>query len=181
MGTDKAFLNFGAQTLVERALTVVAAVCPQVAIVGDPAKFSRYGAVIEDVYRDSGPLAGIHAALLQSPAELNLMLAVDMPFISQDLLAFLFTCAANTSALVTVPRIGRGFQPLCAVYRTGFATAAEHALRAGKNKIDAAFAGLPIRVVEESELEAGDFSARLFLNVNTPEDLRTAQSDSLWG
>jgi molybdopterin-guanine dinucleotide biosynthesis protein A len=179
MGTDKALLNFGAQTLIERALTVVATVCTQVAIVGDPAKFSCCGTVIEDVYRGAGPLAGIHAALLQSSAELNLMLAVDMPFVSQALLEFLFACAAGTGALVTVPRTGRGFQPLCAVYRTDFATAAERALRAGKNKIDAVFAGLPIRVVEDNELEAAGFSVRLFLNVNTPEDLRTAQSGSL--
>jgi molybdopterin-guanine dinucleotide biosynthesis protein A len=179
MGTDKAFLDFGAQTLVERALSIVATVCPQVAIVGDPAKFSRFGAVIEDVYRDAGPLAGIHAALVQSSAELNLMLAVDMPFVSQNLLEFLFTCAASTDALVTVPRTGRGFQPLCAVYRTRFALAAEQALRAGKNKIDAAFAGLAIRVIEESELQGAGFSAQLFLNVNTPEDLRAAQSGDL--
>jgi molybdopterin-guanine dinucleotide biosynthesis protein A len=123
-------------------------------------------------------LAGIHAALLQSSAELNLMLAVDMPFVSHDLLAFLFAYAASTDALVTVPRTGGGFQPLCAVYRTQFAAAAEHALRAGKNKIDAVFAGLPIRVLEENELQATGFSAQLFLNVNTPEDLRAAQSVS---
>ena len=179
MGAEKGFLKFGAQTLVERALTVVAAVCPQIAIVGDPAKFSRFGKVVEDVYRDAGPLAGIHAALRQSSAELNLMLAVDMPFVSPDLLTFLFASAASTGDLVTVPRTGRGFQPLCAVYRTGFALPAEHALRAGKNKVDAVFSGLPIRIVEESELEAAGFSEKVFLNVNTPEDLRTAQTGSL--
>ena len=179
MGSDKAFLNFGAQTLVERALSIAATVCPQVAIVGDPAKFSRFGAAIEDVFRDAGPLAGIHAALLRTSAELNLMLAVDMPFVSPELLAFLLTTAASTDALVTVPRTGRGFQPLCAVYRTGFAKAAEQALRAGKNKIDAAFAGLATHVIEESELQHAGFSAQLFMNVNTPEDLRAAQSGNL--
>ncbi len=178
MGTDKAFLAIGAQTLVERALTVAASVSPQVAIVGDPPKFSKYGTVIQDVFRDAGPLAGIHAALVQSSAELNLMLAVDMPFVSQALLEFLFACAASTDALVTVPRTGRGFQPLCAVYRIDFAKAAEQALRAGNYKIDAAFPGLPTRVIEESELQAAGFSAQLFMNVNTPEDMQAAQSDS---
>jgi molybdopterin-guanine dinucleotide biosynthesis protein A len=179
MGTDKAFLNFSAQTLIERAVAVAVSVCPQVSIVGDPAKFSRYGAVVQDVYRDAGPLAGIHAALLQSSAELNLILAVDMPFVSPELLAFLIASAADVDAVVTVPRTGRGFQPLCAVYRPAFALAAEQALMAGKNKIDAAFTGLPTRVIEESELQTAGFSARLFLNVNTPEDLRAAQSDVL--
>lgn len=173
MGTDKAFLNFGSRTLLERAIAVLRSVC-EVAIVGDPAKFSPYGTVLEDLYPGCGPLAGIHTALVHSSAELNLVLAVDLPLVSPDLLAFLFASAASTAALVTVPHSARGFQPLCAVYRRPFATAAEQALKAGQNKIDALFADLPIRIIEESELEAAGFPGRLLVNLNTPEDLRAA-------
>jgi molybdopterin-guanine dinucleotide biosynthesis protein A len=172
MGTDKAFLNFGGCTLLERAITVLRPVC-DVVIVGDPAKFSDYGSVIEDAYPGCGPLAGIHSALTHSSADLNLVLAVDMPLVSTDLLAFLFASAASTSALVTVPHSARGFQPLCAVYRRPFATVADQALKAGKNKIDALFAAIPIRVIEGEELAFAGFSDQVFLNLNTPEDLQT--------
>ena len=172
MGADKAFLNVGGCTLLERAITVLRPLC-DVAIVGDPAKFSHYGNVIEDAYPGRGPLAGIHAALTHSSTELNLVLAVDMPLVSPDLLAFLFAAAASTGALVTVPHSARGFQPLCAVYRRPFATAAEQALKARQNRIDALFADLPVRIIEESELEAAGFPDRLFVNLNTPEDLQT--------
>ena len=106
MGADKAFLEFGGQTLVDRALTVMAAVCDSVTIVGDPAKFaqygsSKYGPVVADVFPGCGPLGGIHAALAHSTAELNLMLAVDMPLVSAELLAFLFAAAENTGATIT--------------------------------------------------------------------------------
>src|SRR6266536_1348919 len=137
MGADKAFLEFQGQTLLERALALIGRVCPSAAIVGDPARFSSYGAVVEDVYTGCGPLAGIHAALTRSYAELNLMLAVDLPFVSEDLLSYLFSVAEETSAVVTVPRTGKGFQPLCAVYRPEFATVADRALQAAKYKIDA--------------------------------------------
>jgi molybdenum cofactor guanylyltransferase len=179
MGMDKAFLTFSGQTLVERALGVANLVSPHVTIVGDPAKFSKYGTVIEDFYRNAGPLAGIHAALAHSSAELNLMLAVDMPFVSRTLLEFLLTTAADSDAIVTVSRTGRGFQPLCAVYRREFASAAEQALRAGKYKIDALFAGFATRVIEESELQIAGFATKLFVNVNTPDDLSAAQSGSV--
>ena len=43
--TDKAFLDFGGQTLLDRALTVMGAVCDRVTIVGDPAKFAKYGSL----------------------------------------------------------------------------------------------------------------------------------------
>lgn len=175
---DKAFLEFDGQTLLERALAVMGAVCVRVAIVGDPAKFTNYESVVPDIFPECGPLAGIHAALVQSSAELNLMLAVDMPFVSRELLAFLFAAAEESDAIVTVPRSGKGLQPLCAVYRRDFSTVAEQALRAGKYKIDAAFSSVSVRVMEEGELAAAGFSERSFFNVNTPEDRLAAEGRS---
>src|SRR6267378_7239899 len=167
---DKAFLDFAGQTLLDRALAVMGTVCDRVAIVGDPAKFRNYESVVVDIFPGCGPLAGIHAALLHSSAELNLMLAVDMPFVSRELLAFLFAAAEGNDAIVTVPRTTHGLQSLCSVYRRDFATVAEQALQAGKYKIDAAFSSVSVRVIEESELAAGGFSEQNFFNVNTPQD-----------
>src|SRR5229473_8049739 len=180
MNTDKAFLDFGGQTLLDRALGVMGTVCDRVAIVGDPGKCAKYGStkygsVVADIFSGCGPLAGIHAALVHSPAELNLMLAVDMPFVSTKLLAFLFAAAEESDAIVTVPRTTHGLHPLCAVYRRDFSTTAEQALRAGKYKIDAAFGGVSIRVIEEAELLAAGFSERSFFNVNTPQDRLAAE------
>ncbi|MGB9203412.1 MAG: molybdenum cofactor guanylyltransferase [Terriglobales bacterium] len=201
MGTsiDKAFLDFRGQTLLERALTVAGTVCDRVTIVGDPAKFeavlsSQFSVlsktqrqslrtenrelrtVIADIFPGCGPLAGIHAALTHSTADLNLMLAVDMPFVSSELLAFLFTAAeASDAVIITVPRTSRGFQPLCAVYRRDFSTVAEQALRAGKYKVDAAFSGVSVRVIEENELATAGFSEQSFFNVNTPQDRLAAE------
>jgi len=176
MGTNKAFLDFGGQTLLRRALPSLKSVCDDVRIVGDPAVFTDFGLVIQDLFPGCGPLGGIHAALKQSSADLNLMLAVDMPFVSTELLRFLLSAAEATNATVTVPRTGKGFQPLCAVYRRDFVETAEANLRAGKYKIDASFSSLQLRIVEESELAAAGFSEKNFLNINTPED-RTAADD----
>ncbi len=187
MGADKAFLDFGDQTFLDRALAVMGAVCDRVAIVGDPAKFAergpaqsgsgKYESVVADIFSGCGPLAGIHAALVHSPAELNLMLAVDMPFVSQELLGFLFAAAGDPDnhAIITVPRTREGFQPLCAVYRRDFSTTAEQALRAGKYKIDGAFSGVPMRVIEEAELATAGFTEKSFFNVNTPQDRVVAE------
>lgn len=180
MGADKAFVDFGGQTLLDRALHAMSAVCGRVVIVGDPAKFincgsAKYESVVADIFAGCGPLGGIHTALVHSSAELNLMLAVDMPLVSAELLAFLFAAAENTDAVITVPRIRGGFQPLCAVYRRDFCAVAEQALRAGKYKIDATFSGARIRVIEEEELAAGGFTERSFFNVNTPQDRREGE------
>lgn len=175
MGTDKAFLRFDGETLLARALKTIRVVCDGVAIVGDPKKFADFGPVVPDIFPGCGPLAGIHAALVHSASELNLTLAVDMPFVSTDLLSLLFATADKSEAVTTVPRVGKGLQPLCAVYRRDFAAVAEGALRAGKYKIEAAFSGVSVRVIEEAELAAAGFSEQSFFNVNTPQDRLDAQ------
>ncbi len=175
-GKDKVFLEFGGQTLLDRALSVMGTVCDRVAIVGDPTKFAKYDSVVADIFPGCGPLAGIHAALVHSSAELNLMLAVDMPFVSVELLAFLSAAAEKSDdAVATVPRSGRGLQPLCAVYRRDFSTVAELALQTGNYKIDATFSSVSVRVIEEDELAAAGFSEQSFFNVNTPQDRLAAE------
>ncbi len=180
MGVDKAFLKLEGKTLLDRALAALRSACGSAAIVGDPAKFAGAAAVFEsaavvgDVLPGCGPLGGIHAALVNSRAELNAILAVDMPFASAELIGFLLGAAEESGAMVTLPRIRDRLQPLCAIYRREFAAIAEQALRAGTYKIDATFAGQHLRVIEEPELVAAGFSERSFLNVNSPEDHRHA-------
>jgi len=174
MGVDKAFIDYGGRTLLARALDLARSVTPDVRIVGSQEKFAAFAPVVEDIFCDCGPLAGIHAALRASPAELNIMLAVDMPFLSWALLQYLISQARNAlEAAVIVPRSAERRQPLCAVYRSEFADKAEHALRAGQNRIDRLFDEVRTRVIEPEELAGAGFSPAIFRNLNTPEDLKT--------
>jgi molybdopterin-guanine dinucleotide biosynthesis protein A len=175
MRSDKAFLRLGEETLLSRALKVASAVAQEVRIVGDAQKFASFGQVVEDVYRERGPLGGIHAALSSSATEWNLMLAVDLPFAGPELLRYLVLRARESGAVVTVPRVGGGLQPLCAVYQRKFAEVAEQSLRDGKNKIDLLFASIETSVAEEDELLRAGFSAEMFWNVNTLEELERAR------
>jgi molybdopterin-guanine dinucleotide biosynthesis protein A len=179
MGSDKAFLSWAEGSLLSHALELVAAVTPNVRIVGASEKFSSFGTVIEDVYRDRGPLGGIHAALSTTPTELNLMLAVDLPLIETRFLQFMIGVAEKTDSVVTVPRADGVSQPLCAIYRQEFAQTAEEALQAGKNKIDPLFAKVKTRIIEEDEFTREGFSVRMFSNLNTPEDWKAHRTRSI--
>ena len=178
MGEDKAFVVLDGLTLLDRALDAARAVTSDVSVVGDATKFAEFAPVVEDVFRKCGPLGGVHAALLASRAELNLMLAVDVPFVSPTLMEFLIARAKHSEALVTVARVAGRFQPLGAVYRREFAGVAEKALRAGKYKIGALFEDCATQVIEEAELAAAGFSATMFRNLNTPEELRAAGAET---
>lgn len=177
MGTDKAFLELNGRTLLARALDLAGSITAVVSIVGDPEKFSSFAPVIDDVFPGCGPLAGIHTALRSSTHELNLMLAVDLPVLSAEFLRYLISRAELSEAVVTAPRSARHWQPLCAVYRRQFADSAEQALRAGKYKIDPLFHDFDVQTIEEAELISAGFSPDIFRNLNTPEDLRSAERD----
>lgn len=172
MGTDKAFVLLAGSTLLARMLDLARQMTSTVQIVGDPAKFAAFAPVIEDIFPGCGPLGGIHAALRSSTTELNLILAVDIPFVSPTLLQFLITRARSSStSLVTVAQANAGLQPLCGIYRPGFAEPAEKALKAHRYKIDAAFDPATTQIIPEEQLLAGGFALSIFRNLNTPEDL----------
>ena len=179
MGADKAFVMLDGQTLLARALELARSVTRDVRIVGDPAKFSSFASVLEDVFPDCGPLGGIHAALRASSTDLNLILAVDTPFVSPALLRYLITRAKNSpAATVTLVRTNEGSQPLCAVYRRAFADAAEEALHAGRYKIDPLFTPTHTQVIAEDELKAAGFSLSVFRNLNTQEEVAIAVGEN---
>jgi len=179
MGTDKAFLPWGTGTLLEHALSLAGAVATHVSILGDAGKFARFGPVIEDLYPSRGPLGGIHAALVSSTSQWNLLIAVDLPFLRPQFLDYLTTRARESGAAVIVPRAAGGLQPLCAVYRREFARIAEQSLAEGKNKIDPLFGQVKTRIIDEVELVRDGFSPEMFRNLNTPEDLEHARRVSI--
>lgn len=199
MGADKAFLTLSgpkldgpklagpklagpmlhSPTLLARALELAHSVTRDTRIVGDPTKFAPYAPVVEDLFRNCGPLGGIHAALRVSPTNLNVILAVDVPFVSPALLQYLIMRAKASGACVTVPRTNGRWQPLCAVYSRKFADAAEEALREGRYKIDALFAAQQTQTVEEDELKAAGFSPNMFRNLNTPQELEAVKMEDI--
>ena len=177
MGTDKALLVFEGKTLLERATECARMVTSDVGIVGSAARFSSYGPVVEDIFKDCGPLGGIHAALRSSRTDPNLILAVDLPGMTADFLRFLVSLAVKEPrVLAVVPEYDGRWQPLCAVYRREFADAAEDALKLGHFRIDALFATVPTRKITQVEIETAGFGASIFRNVNTMADFEAATS-----
>ena len=175
MGQDKAALTLNGRTLLEHALAALREVCHDVAILGRHELYGALGPVIEDVFSGCGPLGGIHAALANSKTHLNLVIAVDTPFLVPEFLSYLAERATASNAIVTTPEIDDYTQPLCTVYSRDFLPIAEQALRQGNYKIVPLFPKDSTLVIKESELRQFAFAADMFENLNTPEDLARAR------
>jgi molybdenum cofactor guanylyltransferase len=171
----KAVLAPGGGTLLESALKTVRALAGEVFVLGSPELYSAYGPTVPDVFPGCGPLGGIHAALAETKTEFNLMIAVDTPFLSAELLNYILDRALEKRTMVTAPEINDYPQPLCAVYSREFLPVAERALRAGNYKIVPLFPREGTLLIREAELKRFAFTSEMFENLNTPEDLERAR------
>jgi molybdenum cofactor guanylyltransferase len=87
MGSDKACSRSAGSDITGARAANGSRGCGESVIVGPRERYAAFGEVIEDVYVGCGPLAGIHAALCASDTDLNLMLSVDMPLMTPELLS----------------------------------------------------------------------------------------------
>jgi molybdopterin-guanine dinucleotide biosynthesis protein A len=117
------------------------------------------------------PLAGIVTALRELRAPV-LVCACDMPFVSADLARAI----AGIDGPLVVPRAGGHVHPLFARYEPALLDDLQRALDDERPLRDV-IAELDARLVEEDELARFGDPERLLTNVNTPEELASAERD----
>ncbi len=179
MGSNKALLELDGVPLIQHTKSILESVCGNVFILGQSDHYGRFGTCYEDVYAGCGPLSGIHAALLNSQTEFNLITAVDTPFMKPEFLDYVMQRALDASAMVTAPRVGGQMQPLCAVFRSRFRSIAEEALKSGRFKVEPLFPRDQTLILAEPELDQFALAEEMFDNLNTPEDLERARGRSI--
>lgn len=117
MGRDKAFLEFGGQSLLAHQLETVAALRPaEILVSGRPdTDYSHLGyPVVLDAQPGCGPLGGLDRALARAQSDLVLVLAVDLPRMTAAFLGKLLDLSNPRSGVV--PETSRGLEPLAAFY-----------------------------------------------------------------
>jgi len=150
MGRDKALLQVGGQTMLDRVARVVAEAAGSVTLIGDPAKYGSLGfPVVADIVPGYGPLGGIMTAISVSPANWNLVLACDMPEVRLEFLRTLVEIAEKSASDCLLP-CGESDrpEPLCGVYHRRALPAIQQALQDGIRKVTAGLAGLEVELLQ---------------------------------
>jgi molybdopterin-guanine dinucleotide biosynthesis protein len=174
MGEDKAFVPFQDGTLLEWMRDRFAPLFSHVFVVArEPSRFHSLGLpVVNDALTEGGSAVGVYTAVLAAPTERVVCLACDMPFVTSSLLRVL---ADKSEGLdVFVPRHGGYLQPLCAVYGKKTLDAYREFIRSGGRCIFDIYPDLNTGYLDLEDGAFGD-PEKLFMNVNTPEDLETAR------
>lgn len=190
-GTDKALVQLGGKTMLQRTGELLAGVCDDVSIVAPAGKYpDAPWSVLPDRWPGQGPLGGILTALLhidrlarsaQAPeTELGLfscalIVGCDMPFLTPEFLRELRDRALQSAALVVVPQSADGLEPLCACWNSLAAASLQTFFDAGVRKVADAMKLLPMEVLDASAWKRFDTDSRLFWNMNTPADFEQAR------
>ncbi len=184
MGEDKAFAAFEGGTLLEWMRDRTASLFPHTfVVVKDATRFHSLGLpVVRDAIDAAGSAVGLYTAVLAAPTERVLCLACDMPFVSRRLLWELADRSEGYD--VFVPRHAGYMQPLCAVYSKRTLDAYLAFIQAGGRRIFDIYPDFNTGFLDLDDGRYGD-PEKMFLNVNTPEELRAAraglaESDEEW-
>ncbi|WP_048601240.1 molybdenum cofactor guanylyltransferase [Rubeoparvulum massiliense] len=176
MGTNKALLPVGGEQNITRLRNRLQLLFPEVLLVtNDPETYQFLQIPITtDRYPGQGPLAGIHAGLDLSSNPYALVIACDMPFISQEIAHYLVEQAEGFDAVV--PRIEGQLHPLFAVYRSALVPVIEECLKSDQLRMNDLLEQVKVRYIDEKELENAKLTiGEAFYNMNRPEEYERAQ------
>lgn len=170
-GRAKALLPYRGRPLIAPALDLLRGLFAETVIIAnDPAAYGGLGArVLPDVFREKGPLGGIHAALAGCGGRPVFVAACDMPFLDEELARALAAEWLRAGRGAALPRAGGPPEPLCGVYGPELAAPLAAFLRSSPDlSVRAFLRGAPVRCLD---LGDGPAARRAFANFNSPADL----------
>lgn len=181
-GRDKSALVVEGRPILERQIDELSTLTADIMIVGGQAARSgpstslRAGRarLVADRVPGSGPLAGLHAALIESRGDATIVIACDMPYVSAPFLRHLLELTRVADAVV--PRTERGYHPLCAAYTRACLPAAAARLAGARLTMAGLFEDVRVRAVTIEEIDAFGDHHRLLANVNTPAEYNALEA-----
>lgn len=184
VGRNKALIEFrGKPLLLHVVEKVIKIACEINVVVGKNDEIDDYVSilpssvkVLTDTVSGKGPLAGILTGMENMHSEYVIILPCDSPFVKRGVLEHLIHVSRGADA--AIPRWPNGYiEPLHAVYRLSSSFhAAKAALKEKEQRVVDMIKRLDrIIYVSTDELRRFDQNLITFFNINSREDLRTAE------
>lgn len=178
MGTDKAALAFGDETMLARVVGIVSRVVSETWLVAregqalPPLEGVGPVEITRDPAEGRGPLAGLVAGLDAMRADRAFVTACDTPLLRTELVEHLFALSEGHAA--AVPEVGGHLMTMSGVYTKTLLPAAHRLLARDELRPRVLLREPGVRIVTEQELRAVDPELESLRDCNTPEAYRDA-------
>ena len=166
MGTDKALLKYQGKTFVENLYDNLKGICSEVIISSNNPDIKIEGAkTVADEIQDIGPMGGLYTCLKQSKTNFNIVVSVDTPFVSAELLTEIYEQSQNYD--ISIIEHNKKIHPLIGVYHKNILKILESEIKAEKYKV--------IKFLEKTKhqvISVDNSYKDELLNINNPGDYK---------
>lgn len=167
MGSDKALLKIKNETFIEHLMEELSGFGEKLIARGDNGGvFSTDWTVLPDIYKEHGPLGGLHSALSVCSSDALFCVTCDMPLLQKGFCKEVCDEWEDAYDAVIVETADGRKHPLCGIYRKEAAKVLEMQMKSGDNRVMRALEKMRVKVVKVDS----DKTAHQLKNVNTPED-----------
>ena len=181
MGVNKSFLKLGNKHVIEIISGLMRELFGKVILItNEPFLYSFLKLdIYEDIYKNIGPLGGIHSGLTHSQTEKNFIISCDIPLISIDTIRFIADFPSGKS--IIVPYADGYTQQLCGVYSKSCLGFIEEIVLSLEKRSDVKKCPV-LELIEktggevfniEKEMPSG-YKPNMFLNMNDIRNYRNA-------
>ena len=172
MGADKGLLKIKEKCMIEFAIEQIKPIANNIYIVTNNEAYIKFDCeIITDEIENIGPAGGIYTALKHSNTEHNFILSCDMPFITTQAIAYMISESADFD--ITLPVFDQRTEPLFAVYAKNITVKWLQLLHQENYKLQNIVNHFKVKKINVASHPL--FSKKLFMNINTPEDLEKAK------
>jgi molybdopterin-guanine dinucleotide biosynthesis protein A len=172
MGTDKGLLSLNRKPFVAHICEALQPIVgDNIVIVSSNADYDFLGYPrIEDLIADKGPVGGIYTALKCSKTKLNIVLSVDSPLVSAELLLWMLE-NRNDSYMMTQLQAQEKTSPLIGIYDRSVNVIFEQHLASNQLKLRQV-----IKELRHETLTVPEKWSHQIQNINTPEEYQNLVS-----
>lgn len=167
MGRCKATLAVGSQTILERLIAQLSMFDELLLSTNEPTLAGKLQVItVRDVFRDIGPLGGLHACLGATKKEAILVIPCDLPLYSSVVAKLLLEhIQPEQDALICQDGTSR-IHPLCGIYKVRILPLLEEQIKAGEFRVRRFLNRVDCGVLSTGDLVANN----VFFNMNTPQE-----------
>lgn len=177
MGTNKSLLKINNKRVIELVVEELKLCSEEVILISND-ESAVYDFLnlrqFSDRYIDKGPLAGIETAMHHVQAELFIIAACDMPFVNQQIYAYLLGEIEDYDAVI--PKFAGRTHPLSGIYRKSVLPHVQKQLKNNNLRMMSFFEDVNVKYVEDFNEISDENLQKHFFNMNNPQQYEQAKS-----
>lgn len=179
MGVDKSLLKINDRFVIENITDLMKNIFENVIIISNKSDYFEFLGlnIFPDIYKNKGPLAGIHSGLINSKNEKIFVISCDVPLMTKEIIDFIINY--KSEKFVKVAKADGYIQQLCGLYSKYCIEQVEKILN-DEIMSDVKKCSV-LKLIESTESEIIDIEKHNvlkgseFLNMNTMEDFEAVK------